>query len=86
MSCGCNEDPGTGGNPTVSGTQQPVTRIQYPANHFVCSCGCNELRERVALLESSLYQLTLIVQNREKAEGNPQPPRRRFIGDKLPDA
>ena len=88
MSCGCNESHG------VEGVTAPESNPQYPAStaniagvnyHYgnQCQCGCLELRERVIMLEASLYQLTLIIQNREKAEGEPQQKKRTFIGEKI---
>ena len=77
MSCGCGHEH-TAKQP--GDLPDGIPGVTAPA--FVCNCGCLELRERVALVEQALYQLTLIVQNREKAEGEPQRAKRRFIGDK----
>lgn len=65
----------------IPGVTAPAGITHYH-NYVKCECGCLELRERVAVLEQAVYQLSLIVENREKAAGEPQQPKRRFIGDK----
>lgn len=76
MSCGCGHEHHKKAEPGdlpggIPGVTAPI----------LCNCGCLELRERVAIAEQAIYQLSLILQNREKAEGEPQQ-KRRFIGDK----
>jgi len=74
--CGCHEDKG------IPGVTASTSNPQFPSYHYnyQCQCGCLELRERVAILEQNLYQVTLILQNKDKAQGETQP-KRRFIGD-----
>ena len=85
-SCGCHDSEGIEGvTAAPQNNPQYVTEGQSPArvayHYHKCDCGCLELRERVAVLEQHVYQLGLIIENREKAAGEPQP-KRRFIGDK----
>lgn len=77
-SCECGEDHGTAVKKAEPGD---VPAFQPSANRYLCQCGCLELRERVAILEQAVYQLGLVLENREKAAGEPQQ-QRRWIGDK----
>mgnify|MGYP003576536496 CR=1 FL=1 len=82
MTCECGHEHGIAG--VTKAAEPGDLPVQPSANRFLCNCGCLELRERVVILEQALYQLSLVVENREKAKGEPEQAqqKKRWIGDK----